>query len=56
MSQPRYEFRLSWDGTLQVNRHWAIPYGDAERQERLLATNVRDIPDIWAFLSEIPLD
>lgn len=52
--QGRYECRLSWDGSLQVNRHWAIPYGDAECEERLATTNVRDVSDPLSFLSQLP--
>jgi len=49
----RYDCRLSWDGTLSVNRYWAVPYEGNPEDQRLLTANVRDIPDVPEFLGEL---
>ena len=49
----RYECRLSWDGTLAVNRYWAVPYEGNPEDQRILTANVRDIPDVPEFLREL---
>ncbi len=49
----RYECRLSWDGTLSVNRYWAVPYEGNPEDQRILTTNVRDIPDVPGFLAAL---
>ena len=49
----RYDCRLSWDGTLSVNRYWAVPYEGNPEDQRILTTNVRDIPDVPDFLGRL---
>jgi molybdenum cofactor biosynthesis enzyme MoaA len=48
----RFEFRLSWDGTIEAKRFWAIPY-DTSGEAPLAVVNVRDIADPLAFFDEL---
>jgi MoaA/NifB/PqqE/SkfB family radical SAM enzyme len=50
----RYTSRLSWDGSLEINRFWAYPYGCGPRRSPFLTVNVRDIADPVAFLTALP--
>jgi MoaA/NifB/PqqE/SkfB family radical SAM enzyme len=51
--QGRYEFKISCDGTLLVNRYWAVPY-DGSTEDRVAETNLRDIADPLAFIAGLP--
>ena len=48
----RYEFKLSWDGRLIVNRYWSVPY-DGANEDRVADINVADIEDPLAFLQSL---
>jgi MoaA/NifB/PqqE/SkfB family radical SAM enzyme len=49
----RYEFKLAYDGTLLVNRFWAVPY-DGAMEDRVAEVNVRDIADPLDFIASLP--
>jgi molybdenum cofactor biosynthesis enzyme MoaA len=40
----RYEFKMSWDGTLKIHRFWAVPF-DNSGEPPVLQVNVKDIAD-----------
>jgi molybdenum cofactor biosynthesis enzyme MoaA len=40
----RYEFKMSWDGTLKIHRFWAVPF-DNSGEPPVLEVNVKDIAD-----------
>jgi len=48
----RFEFKLSWDGTLEVKRFWAIPY-DTSGEPPLTVVNVRDVKDPLQFFADL---
>lgn len=49
----RYECKLSWDGTLRVQRYWAVPF-DTAGEPPVAEVNVRDIADPLAFIDSLP--
>lgn len=49
----RYECKLSWDGTLRVQRYWAVPF-DTAGEPPIAEVNVRDIHDPLAFIDSLP--
>jgi MoaA/NifB/PqqE/SkfB family radical SAM enzyme len=49
----RYEFKLSWDGTLKINRFWAVPF-EEPGEDRVAELNVKDIADPLALFAELP--
>jgi len=51
----RYGMRLSWDGTLEISRVWASEDEQIPMDLRLAIMNVRDIPDVDAFLARLPV-
>jgi MoaA/NifB/PqqE/SkfB family radical SAM enzyme len=48
----RFEFKMSYDGTLEVKRFWAIPY-DSAGEAPVAVVNVRDIVDPLAFFANL---
>lgn len=48
----RYELKLSWDGTLKVNRFWSVPF-EAAGEAPVKVLNVRDIEDWPAFFGAL---
>jgi MoaA/NifB/PqqE/SkfB family radical SAM enzyme len=48
----RFEFRISYDGTLKINRFWAIPY-DASGEPPVLELNVKDVADPLALFAQL---
>jgi MoaA/NifB/PqqE/SkfB family radical SAM enzyme len=49
----RYEFKLSWDGTLKINRFWAVPF-EEPGEDRVAEMNVKDIADPLALFAQLP--
>jgi MoaA/NifB/PqqE/SkfB family radical SAM enzyme len=48
----RYEFKMSWDGALKINRFWAVPFS-ASGEPPLAELNVRDVSDPLSLFAEL---
>ena len=50
----RYQIRLQYDGSMEVQRQWACPYDQSPPRQVLAELNINDIKDPLAFLAELP--
>ena len=48
----RFEFKMSWDGTVKINRFWAAPFTEAG-EPPIAVLNVKDIADPLALFAEL---
>ena len=48
----RFEFKLSYDGTLNVHRFWPVPF-DSNGEPPVATVNIRDITDPLHFLDSL---
>jgi molybdenum cofactor biosynthesis enzyme MoaA len=48
----RFEFKTSWDGTLNIHRFWAVPF-DTSGEPPVATVNVKDIGNPAEFLKSI---
>ena len=48
----RFEFKMSWDGTLAIHRFWAVPF-DNSGEPPVRTVNVKDVSDPLALFREL---